>query len=154
MNSISEKSNWIWWHRLQICPIFLNLRDQVRSLMVVHMNLTWLICNERNYSIFYTIAKYEVHTFKNVDKIKIIRRHFCLLFPLILSIYSQLQICYNRNTRLCHSTWWERDELINHSKYITGSGVILTWSIESLLAFALEIMLSPLKWRMKHLRNR
>ena len=39
-----------------------------------------------------------------------------------ISVYSQLQICYNRNTRLRHGTWWERDKFINHSKYMKVSG--------------------------------
>ena len=36
----------------------------------------------------------------------------------VLSAYSQLQISYDRNTRLQYSTWWERAELSHHSKYI------------------------------------
>ena len=38
-----------------------------------------------------------------------------------ISAYSWLQIFYNRNTRLRHSTWRERDKLNNHSKYIIES---------------------------------
>ena len=37
-------------------------------------------------------------------------------------IKSLRNICYNRNTLLRHSTWWEHDKLINQSEYVIGSG--------------------------------
>ena len=63
--------------------------------------------NERNHSIYYTTATSEVHSFKNKNK----NNHWeTFLFIFV-------------NTRLRHSTWWESNKLINHSKYIVGSGV-------------------------------
>ena len=38
-------------------------------LLLVHMNLICFMCNKRNHSICYTTTKYEVHTFKNKNKI-------------------------------------------------------------------------------------
>ena len=57
------------------------------------------------YCICCTATTNEVHTFKNKN------RHFCLSF--IRS--GKLALI---ETHLRYSTWWERDELINVSKYI------------------------------------
>ena len=80
------------------------------------------MCNERNHSICYTTTTYKVGTFKNKNK----RNHWdtflFIIFFSFISVCSQLQICYNRNTLLRHSIWWERNELINQSKDIIGSG--------------------------------
>ena len=81
------------------------------------------MCNERNssnHSICYTTWTYEVHAFKNKNKRKSLRYIFVYHFI----FYMFFRICNFRitETRLRHSLWWERDELINHSKYIIGSG--------------------------------
>ena len=81
------------------------------------------MCNERNSSnhrICYTTWTYEVHAFKNKNKRKSLRYIFVYHFI----FYMFFRICNFRitETRLRHSLWWERDELINHSKYIIGSG--------------------------------
>ena len=39
--------------------------------------------NERNHNIFYTATTHEVHTFKNKNENKIIKRHFCLSSSLL-----------------------------------------------------------------------
>ena len=39
-----------------------------------------------------------------------------------ISVYLLLNICYNRNTRLRHSTWWEPGVFSTQSKYTIVSG--------------------------------
>ena len=60
------------------------------------------MCNERNHSICYAATTYEVHTLKNKNKRKSLRDIFVYHFFSFISVYSQLQICYNRNTCLRH----------------------------------------------------
>ena len=52
-----------------------------------------------------------------------ILKTFLFSISSFIFVYSLLQICFNSNTRLRHCIWWERDELINQSKYVIGSGV-------------------------------
>ena len=94
--------------------------------------------NQRNHSICYTKTTYEVHTFTKHMKYTLSQQHmkyrtkrkgiitkihFCLSFSrLYLFVRScKFVITDNRNMHFRHSTWWERNELINHSKYIIGS---------------------------------
>ena len=72
-------------------------------------------------TIYYAMLYYN----NTLYRIKIKEKHwekFLLLIFSLISVYSWLEICYNSNTYLRHSTWWERDELIYHSKYIIGTG--------------------------------
>ena len=59
-----------------------------KSLLVVQMNLTQLMCNERNHSIFYTITRYEVHIFQTENKGKSLRDTFVYYF-----LFSSRFIC-------------------------------------------------------------
>ena len=86
-------------------------------LLLLHMSLMQFMYNERNHSVCYTTATYEVHNFKNRNKRKSLRDLFVFSFILVCS---KLRLCYDRNTRLRQSTWWERHEPINHSEYIIG----------------------------------
>ena len=52
---------------------------------------------------------------------EIIKRHFWLSLSLLYLFISNWK-CFTVETRWRYSTWSERDELINHSKYIVWSG--------------------------------
>ena len=69
---------------------------------VVYVNLMKFMCSDRNHSICYTTITYEVHALKNENKMKLLRYTFvCFQFT---SAYLKLQIYYDRNTRLRHSS--------------------------------------------------
>ena len=77
---------------------------------------------ERSHSICYTTTTYEVCTYKNKNKGTSLRDIFVYHFFSFISVYSQLQIVIieTRSYDIV-STWWERNELINQSKYIIES---------------------------------
>ena len=69
----------------------------------------YLLYYSNIWSIKYTLSRTKI---KEIMKIQ-----FCLSFS---ALYLYIRSCkfVAVNTRLRHSTWWERDELINLSKYL------------------------------------
>ena len=70
------------------CRSCLALVLQIR----LDLNVMQFMCNERNNSICYTTASYEVHTFKKKNERKSLRGFLFIVFPFV-SICSQLQFC-------------------------------------------------------------
>ena len=71
------------------------------------------MCNERNI-LFFILQQQMKYT---LSKAKIKEHHEDTF---LFSIF--FYICFNRNTRLQHSAWWDCDEFINHLKYIVEPG--------------------------------
>ena len=98
-----------------ICVLLTYLIESWVSLVCSYeFNLVYVQREKSQYC--YVLQKHMKFTLSRT-KIKkiIIKKRFCL------SIYHlHLVICYNRNTRLRHSTWRERHGLTIHSKYIIG----------------------------------
>ena len=83
----------------------------------VHMNLMQFMCNERN--MVFVMLKQQMKYILSRTKIKkkIIKRHFCLSFSLLYLFIRSCKFVIIE-TRFRHSTWRDRDELINHLKYM------------------------------------
>ena len=80
-------------------------------------NVVFVQRGKSQYLLYYNIIWSIKYTLSRTKIKEIIKIHFCLSFsPLYLYIRSCKFVAVN--TRLRHSTWWERDELINLSKYL------------------------------------
>ena len=95
------------------------IKSWISSGCSYEFNVVYVQLEKSQYLLHYNnIWRSHFQEWKSKEIIKI---YFFIFFSFI-SVCSSLQICYNENTRLQHSTWWGRNELINHSEHIIGSG--------------------------------
>ena len=60
--------------------------------------------------------------FQEAKQKKILKKMFCLSFSLLYLFILSCKFFIIETHAYEHSKWWERDELINQSKFIIGSG--------------------------------